>query len=223
MSKLETTMTNDTGSRRPAVSAPTPIRRRMPRAEREAQILTVAEQVFAELGYQSTTMDVIAERVGVTKPLIYDYFGSKDGLLVACVDKARTELADVTEAAVRALPADASLEEVMRTGIAAFFTFIDGHAMAFRVIHHENAAAASTEADIERIRAQQSTVVIDALTRSPRLAGVSPMLLEGYAEVVIGACERIAVWRTHRDDISAEDATEFVMSSVWHGLSSLAR
>jgi AcrR family transcriptional regulator len=185
----------------------------MPRAQREAQILTVAEQVFAERGYQATTMDEIAERVGVTKPLIYDYFGSKDGLLVACVDKARTELADVTEAAVRALP----------QGIAAFFTFIDGHVMGFRVIHTENAAAAGASTDIERIRAQQSAVVVSSLLRSPQLAGVPPLLLEGYAEVIIGACERVAVWRTHRDDISADDATDFVMSAVWHGLSSFAR
>ncbi|WP_295692517.1 TetR/AcrR family transcriptional regulator [Lapillicoccus sp.] len=195
----------------------------MPRAQREAQILTVAEQVFAERGYQATTMDEIAERVGVTKPLIYDYFGSKDGLLVACVDKARTELADVTEAAVRALPQGTSLEDVLRAGIAAFFTFIDGHVMGFRVIHTENAAAAGASTDIERIRAQQSAVVVSSLLRSPQLAGVPPLLLEGYAEVIIGACERVAVWRTHRDDISADDATDFVMSAVWHGLSSFAR
>ena len=195
----------------------------MPRAQREAKILTVAEQVFAELGYQATTMDEIAERVGVTKPLIYDYFGSKDGLLVACVDKARTELADVTEAAVRALPAETSLEDILRAGIAAFFTFIDGHVLGLRVINTENAAAAGAGTDIERIRAQQSAVVVDSLRSSPRLAGVPPLLLEGYAEVIIGACERVAVWRTHRDDISAEDATDFVMSAVWHGLSSFDR
>lgn len=195
----------------------------MPRAQREAQILAVAEQVFAELGYQGTTMDEIAERVGVTKPLIYDYFGSKDGLLVACVDKARTELADVTEAAVRSLPDDASLESILQSGIAAFFTFIDGHVMGFRLIHTETAAAASMGHDIEAIRAQQSAVIIASLGRSPRLAAVHPLLLEGYAEVVIGACERIAVWRTHREDVSAQDATQFVMSSVWHGLSTLAR
>lgn len=205
------------------MTAPTSApRKRMPRAQREAQILTVAEQVFAECGYQATTMDDIAERVGVTKPLIYDYFGSKDGLLIACVDKARAELADATEAALRALPHDAPLEDVMRTGIATFFDFIDHHALAFRLIHHENAAAVSTGTDIERIRTQQSGIIIGGLRRSPGLAAVPDVVLEGYAEVVIGACERIAVWRTHRDDVSGDDATEFVMSSVWSGLRSLA-
>lgn len=203
-------------------TSPPTTRRRMPRAQREAQILTVAEQVFAELGYQATTMDEIAERVGVTKPLIYDYFGSKDGLLVACVDKARTELADVTETAIRGLPRDTSLEEVLRAGIGAFFTFVDGHVLGFRVLYTETAAAAGAGADIERIRAQQSAVVVDALRRLSRLASVPSVQLEGFAEVVIGACERIAVWRSHRDDVSAEAATAVVMSVVWQGLSSLA-
>ncbi|MCU1538964.1 MAG: regulatory protein TetR [Humibacillus sp.] len=202
-------------------SGPPAPRRRMPRAEREAQILTVAEQVFAENGYQATTMDDIAERVGVTKPLIYDYFGSKDGLLIACVDKARTELADATEVAFRALPQGSSLEQVMRAGIAAFFDFIDHHALAFRLIHHESAAAVSTGSDIERIRAQQSAVLVEGLRTFPGLAGSSAMLLEGYAEVVVGACERVAVWRTHRDDVTRDQATDLVMTAVWSGLGSV--
>lgn len=196
-------------------------RRRMPRAEREAQILTVAEQVFAENGYQATTMDDIAERVGVTKPLIYDYFGSKDGLLIACVDKARAELADATEVAFRALPEGSTLEVVMRAGIATFFEFIDQHALALQLIHHESAAAMSTGADIERIRTQQSAVLVDGLRTSVGLAHSSQMQLEGYAEIVVGACERVAVWRTHRDDVSRDEATDLVMTAVWSGLSSV--
>ena len=51
-----------------------------------------AEQVFSTRGIQATTMDEIAELVGVTKPLIYDYFGSKDGLLAATIERARGQL-----------------------------------------------------------------------------------------------------------------------------------
>ena len=53
----------------------------MSRAERERQLLEVAEQVLVEQGYAATTMDEIARRAGVTKPLLYDHFGSKDALL----------------------------------------------------------------------------------------------------------------------------------------------
>lgn len=194
----------------------------MPRAEREAQILAVAEEVFADLGYQATTMDEIAERVGVTKPLIYDYFGSKDGLLIACVDRARTQLAETTQEALQQLPDGAPVDEVLRCGISAFFEFIDEHDLAFRLLHQESAAAVSTERDVERIRAQQGAVIVGFLRRSPALAAVPDQLVEGYAEVVVGACERVAVWRTHRAGVTAQDATDLVVSAVWTGLRALS-
>ena len=109
----------------------------------------------------------------------------------------------------------------LRCGIAAFFDFIDEHDLAFRLLHQESAAAVSTERDVERIRAQQSAVIVDFLRRSPGLAGVPDVLVEGYAEVVVGACERVAVWRTHREGVTADDATDLVVSAVWTGLRSL--
>ncbi|MGH3746792.1 MAG: helix-turn-helix domain-containing protein, partial [Micromonosporaceae bacterium] len=64
----------------------------MPRADRERQMLAVAEQVFAERGYRDASMDEIAGRVGVTKPMLYAYFGSKEGLLLATIVKFGTDL-----------------------------------------------------------------------------------------------------------------------------------
>jgi AcrR family transcriptional regulator len=194
----------------------------MPRAQREEQILRVAEEVFAERGFQATTMEDIAERVGVTKPLIYEYFGSKEGLLSACITRARTQLRVATEAAWFEVGADAPLEVVFRAGVRAFFEFIDEHATAFVLIQQEGAVASQASPLIESIREQQSTATMATFRRAPALAGVPDQLLEGYVEVIIGACERVAVWRTRRPDVSADDATEIVVSSVWPGLSSLA-
>jgi AcrR family transcriptional regulator len=195
----------------------------MPRAQREQQILTVAEAVFAERGYQATTMEEIAERVGVTKPLIYGYFGSKEGLLSACVDRARAQLREATVSAWEAMPPDATVEAVFESGIRAFFDFIDEHASAFALIQQEAAFAASASRDIERIRTQQSAVVAEALGRVPGLDDVPAELLEGCSEVVIGACERVAVWSLGRPEVTAQDATDLVMAGVWRGLASLAR
>lgn len=205
-----------------SVPAPQARAARMPRAQREEQILTIAEAVFAERGYQATTMEEVAERVGVTKPLIYGYFGSKEGLLSACIDRARTQLREATVAAWQGVAEGASLEAYFEYGIRAFFDFIDEHASAFALIQQEGAVAASASSDIEGIRTQQSEVVVEILERVPGLESVPRPLLEGYAEVVIGACERVAVWRLGRPEVSAGDATGLVMSGVWHGLSSVA-
>ena len=193
----------------------------MPRARREEQILTVAEQVFAERGYQATTMEDIAERVGVTKPLIYEYFGSKEGLLAACINRARTQLREATESSWAAVGPGATLEEVFRAGVRAFFTFIDGHATAFVLIQQEGAVASRASPLIESIRQQQSAATVATFRASPALSGVPDVLLEGYAEVVIGACERLALWRAGRPEVGVDDATDIVVSSVWGGLAAL--
>lgn len=198
-----------------------PARVRMPRAQREEQILTVAEQVFAERGYSSTTMEEIAEQVGVTKPLIYEYFGSKEGLLSACITRARAQLREATESAWESVGPDAPLEEVFRAGVRAFFTFIDGHATAFVLIQQEGAVASQASPLIESIREQQSAATVATFRAAPSLAGVPDVLLEGYAEVVIGACERLAVWRTTKPGVGVDDATDIIVSSVWGGLAAL--
>src|SRR5205823_9229599 len=66
--------------------------RGMPRPARERLILNVAGQVFAGVGYHSASMDEIAERAGVSKPMLYAYFGSKEGLYVAYVNRTGREL-----------------------------------------------------------------------------------------------------------------------------------
>src|SRR5688500_10291303 len=144
-----------------------PARTRMPRAQREEQIVGIAEQVFAERGYQATTMEEVAERVGVTKPLIYEYFGSKEGLLSACVNRARTQLRDATVASWAVAGDQAAAEELFRVGVRAFFDFIDDHANAFRLIQQEAVVAAQTSSEIENIRTQQSEVTMETLRRAP--------------------------------------------------------
>ena len=206
---------------KPPTSTLTPPRVRMPRAQREEQILRVAEEVFAERGFQATTMEDIAERVGVTKPLIYEYFGSKEGLLSACITRARTQLRVASEAAWQAVGADAPLEVVFRAGVQAFFEFIDEHATAFVLIQQEGAVASQASPLIESIREQQSAATMATFRRAPALASVPDELLEGYVEVIIGACERVAVWRTRRPEISTQEASDIVTSTVWTGLAAL--
>jgi AcrR family transcriptional regulator len=103
-------------------------RRRVGRAERERQILDAAVAVFGERGYQNASMDQVAERVGVTKPVLYTHFGSKEGLLLACIARARAELLDVTSAAATSA---STPEEMLRRGTLAFFDYLESQAPAW--------------------------------------------------------------------------------------------
>jgi hypothetical protein len=81
---------------------------------------------------------------------------------------------------------------------------------------------ASAAAGVESIRRQQTAFIVRTLQQRAGLDAVPATLLEGYAEVVVGACERLAIWRARQErPVSAEDVTELVMGAVWHGISRL--
>jgi AcrR family transcriptional regulator len=186
-----------------------PTRRRVGRAERERQILDAAVAVFGERGYQNASMDQVAERVGVTKPVLYTHFGSKHGLLLACIARARAELLEVTSTAA----ASASTpEEMLRCGTLAFFDYLESRAPEWTVLYSESAVAGEA---LEEIRAQQTDFIATLLAAQAPHA--DPQRLTGWANVIVGACERLALWRT-RTGVSSEQATEYLMDLAWTGL-----
>lgn len=75
----------------------------VPRAEREQQIVEIAVEEFAGNGYAGASMAAIAARAGISKPLVYQYFGSKDGLYLACLHQVGTALLQRLEAAERSV------------------------------------------------------------------------------------------------------------------------
>jgi len=190
----------------------------MPRAARKAQMLAVAEEVFAERGYLAASMDEIAERVGVSKPMLYEYFGSKEGLLVGCIDKARTELREATEQAV--IHAD-SPENMLRLGLLAFFRFIAERRQSYSLLRHEAAVTVpSAVEEIEAIRRQQTDLMVGWMGLA--LPAADPVELEAAAEILVGSCERLAQWCERRPEVTPERATDLLMAAVWTGLSAHA-
>lgn len=192
-----------------------PARRRMSRAERERQMLDVAEDVFGERGYQATSMDEIAERCGVSKPMLYEYFGSKDGLLVACVGRSKAELLDVTQ---KAMAGATTPEDILSRGMVAYFEFMDAHSKSFAMLLREPmAASAETVEAVESTRRQQSTLIAGVLAM---FAPSAPSgTVEAYTEIIIGASERLAQWRTRRPEVSAQEAARHMTDFCRNGLS----
>src|SRR3954447_27064919 len=93
--------------------------RRVPRAVRERQMLAVAERAFAERGYHPASVDAIAEAAGITKPMVYAYFGSKEGLYRACMAAARERLLETLREQV---DPGAAPDQQLWHGLLAFFT-----------------------------------------------------------------------------------------------------
>ena len=193
-----------------------PRRKRMPRALREQQILAAAEEVFAERGFQATSMDEVAQRVGVSKPMLYEYFTSKEGLLLACVARIRADLHSATLAAVAAAEQDGA-RAVLEAGLEAYFDFADRHGRAWAVLLNESVIVAGpAEEAIEAIRGQQTRLITEALGRW--LPSASPARVAVSAHSLIGACERVARWRL-RDGagIEARQTAKLLADTFWPG------
>jgi AcrR family transcriptional regulator len=203
-------------------SAPATRRRRMSRADRERQMIAVAEQVFGERGYRAASMDDIAERVGVSKPMLYEYFGSKDGLMRATIAHHRAALLAATTAAVAA---GRDSEDKLRRGLVAYFAFAEEHRQAWAVLRSEAALLAGATVgeaagEIEATRRQQTEFM--AAGMATFLGHLGPVRLEGYAEILVGACERLTLWRDRHPEVTAAQAAQYVLDLVWPGLAALA-
>ena len=194
----------------------TVVRRRLPRAERESQLVDVAEAIFAERGFREASMEEIALRAGVTKPVLYDHFGSKDGLVAACIRRSGSRLFASITAAVDSATGPA---ELLAAGLAGFFDFIEAHGQAWFTLVGESAVVGEAAVALEAIRREQAEYVAQML--SAQLPGVPAVHVEVFAEAIIGACERIALWRRDAPSVSVEEATAGLMTLVWGGLEAL--
>lgn len=186
-------------------------------------MIQVAEAVFAEHGYTAASMDDIAERVGVSKPMLYEYFHSKEGLLLACIREARAELRRVTEQAVANSPTG---EEALRQGLLAFFGFVRDRRQSWSLVRHEASLVGNAAEELETTRQQQTDLIATLMGdfTDPETARIAEEtgLLQAAAEFVVGGCERVAIWSEQRGDLAPEVVAEYAVDLLWGGLARIA-
>ena len=109
-------------------------KRRMRGPERKAQLLAVARKVFGRLGFHNASLDDVAKEAGVTKPILYDHFNSKEALYLALLD---VDAAALEERVRAALAAKTGNRERIRASFQAYFDFVDEHPEGFRMVMQE--------------------------------------------------------------------------------------
>lgn len=162
----------------------------VPRAVRERQILALAGQLFAERGYDGASMDELASRVGVSKPIIYKLFGSKRGVFGACAEELGQEL---TAMLVRSSEGAETTADLIRSVSTAWFTFINENGLLWRAAFSAGTPVAE---EIDLIRSRQAELVALLVNASAEAEGLE--LIEGQAEAMAyainGSFEGLAVW-----------------------------
>jgi AcrR family transcriptional regulator len=185
-------------------------RGRTPRAVREAQMVAAAERLFAEHGYHGVSMDQIATASGITKPMLYDYFGSKEGLFLACMERARGRLFGAIGSAVRGA---GDAESALRAGIHAFLTVANDQRATWPVLFGEggrfNEAASS-------IRAEQAGLIAQLLRELPGWEREPDAEeLDALAHIFVGAAEAVAFWAVERDVRELDRVAGYLMAVLW--------
>ena len=182
------------------------------------QTLGAAHELFAERGYAAVTMDEIAAAVGVTKPLLYNYFGNKERLYIACMERAGDSLIKTIAAAVgeSANPGDA-----LGAGVRAFFSFLDTDRVAWAVLFDETLPHGGEVFDrVASYRGQIVELVSASLLGQlpDRRRDAAKVEVEALSTALLGAAEALARWWLRTEAISAEDAAELLVSTVEPGL-----
>ena len=183
---------------------------RVPRPVRERQLLELAEELFAERGYAGASMDELARRAGVTKPVVYELFGSKDGLFGACVDRSIERLAVEIAAAVRA---EGDPEARLRAGGLAFIRFAAGNRVAWDLMSMGGRFAEQASA----LRARQAEL-IRGLMAEIAAEGTDPRELDVAAHAVNAAYEGVAHWMWEHPDVPIEQVADWIADLLIPGL-----
>jgi AcrR family transcriptional regulator len=191
---------------------PPTIRRRLPRDERARQLVEVADTVFSEHGVAAASMEDIAERAGITKPVLYDHFGSKDGLLAAVVLRAGEELAAATLAAVDSASGP---EDALARGLRAYFRFIERRRASWlSLLAEAGVPGSAAAAALEQVRDGQAELIATLMSADVPDCDLPRARL--YAQVVVGASERL-VTRPGTEQPSVDVLTRHMMDVIWAG------
>ena len=198
-------------------------RKKVPRVVREREMLEAAGRVFAQRGFHAASMEEIAGGAGVSKPMIYNYFGSKEGLYFAYIELAGQRMLARMRNAVQA--AGERPDERLWASALAFFGHVDDNRDEWSVLFGELAARGapfSREASAIRSRVSDGTAALfDEVLDS---AGVSPEKIGGtepLAHAFVGAGESLANWWLDHPEESQAAMAARLMNVTWIGLSGL--
>lgn len=183
---------------------------RVPRAVRERQLVELAEELFAERGFAGTSMEELARRAGVTKPVIYELFESKDGLFRACVDRAIERMAASIAVAFRS---ETEPEARLRAGGLAFLRFARDNRVAWDLMAMQTRFAEQAQA-VRRDQAQ----LIRMLMAEIAPEGTDPRELEAVAYAVNSAYEGAAHWMWEHPDAPVEQVADWIVALLLPGL-----
>ena len=196
---------------------------RLPRSARRHQLLGAALEIFVAQGYHAAAMDDIAERAGVSKPVLYQHFPSKLELYLALLDQHAERLVDRVR---EALASTTDNKARVAASVAAYFDFVDGEGTdgegAFRLVFESDLRNdPAVRERVERMTRDCADAIAETIAHDtgyrPEEAQLLSIGLTGLMEV------SARWWLTSPDRIPKERAVELLLGLAWRGISGSPR
>ena len=188
-------------------------KKRLTAAARRAQLIAVGREVYAEKGYEATSVEMLAERAEVSKPILYEHFGGKEGLYAVSVDR---EIEHVVTLISNAISTGTARQRVEAAALA-FLTYVEKEPVGFAVLAHDAPSATRGTAMSSLLNevAERVSKVFAGLLKE---AGYSPKVAPIYAHALVGMVTFVGQWWTDIRKPSVEKVASHIASLVWMGL-----
>jgi len=193
-------------------------RTRLSGTERRAQLIDVGRGVFAKRGYEGASMEEIADRAKVSKPIVYEHFGGKEGLYAVIVDR---EMDYVVRRIVEAIASGSPRERVERASLA-FLNYVKDHPDGFAVLSQDSPLSA-TRGRLSSLLNDLAERVGDIFTATFKQAGYDAKAAPIYAHALVGMVTFVGKWWTDVRKPAVEEVAKHIGALAWMGLRHLPK
>ncbi|MEU6844448.1 TetR/AcrR family transcriptional regulator [Streptomyces sp. NPDC046716] len=191
-------------------------RTRMTGAERRQQLLEIGRTVFAAKGFEGTSVEEIAAKAGVSKPVVYEHFGGKEGLYAVVVDREMRQLLDMVTGSLTA----GHPRELCEQAAFALLDYIEEYTDGFRILVRDSPIPQSTGSFASLI-SDIATQVEDILGREFKARGFDPKLAPMYAQALVGMVALTGQWWLDARKPKKAEVAAHLVNLAWHGLDGL--
>jgi AcrR family transcriptional regulator len=185
--------------------------------ERREQLLDVARALFAEKGFDAASVEEIAHRANVSKPVVYEHFGGKEGIYAVVVDR---EMDALLTRMTAALTEEAHPRVLLERAAGALLDYVDSSADGFRIMVRDSPVATST-GTFASLLSDIASQVEHILGLQFDLRGYDPELAGLYAQALVGMVALTGQWWLEARKPDRDDVAAHLVNLAWNGLSHL--
>ncbi|MDX6207240.1 MAG: hypothetical protein QOF39_3297 [Frankiales bacterium] len=209
-------VTATTNGPKPARKRPPPPRTRMTGKERREQLLDVGRSLFAEKGFDGTSIEEIAARAAVSKPVVYEHFGGKEGLYAVVVDR---EVSRMLGTVAEGL-SGGTARELLEQAAMALLSYVENDSDGFRILVRDSPVASATGTFASLI-SDIATQVEHILGREFKARGFDPKLAPMYSQMLVGMVALTGQWWLDAQKPKREEVAAHLVNLAWNGLSGM--